>query len=72
MASSVATIVRLLSSVRQVDPGPRRHPKTTYIPSVTSEATALWQLDAFNHRLTKGQKTTIYQALDDTAPLTWV
>lgn len=64
--------MQLLSSVGQVDPGPRRRPKSTYIPSVFPKVMALWQLDAFKHRLTKGPKTTIYQALDDTARLTWV
>lgn len=62
---SVATIARLLSSVGQVDPAPRKRPKSSYIPFVRATAMSLWQLDAFEYRLTEGQTVTVYQLLDD-------
>ena len=49
---SVATIARLLSSVGHVDSAPRKRPKFSYIPFARSAAMAMWQLDAFEYRLT--------------------
>lgn len=62
---SIATIARLLSGVGQVDAAPRKRPKSSYIPFVRATAMALWQLDAFEYRLTGGMVATIYQLLDD-------
>lgn len=62
---SVATIARLLASVGQVDAAPRKRPKSSYVPFARSTAMALWQLDAFEHRLVDGTVVTIYQLLDD-------
>ena len=62
---SVATIARLLSAVGQVDPAPKKRPKSSYIPFVRATARALWQLDAFEYRLADGQTATVYQVLDD-------
>lgn len=52
---SVATIGRLLSAVGQVDPAPKKRPKSSHIPLVRATAMALWQLDAFEYRLADGQ-----------------
>ena len=70
---SVATIGRLLSAVGQVDPAPKKRPKSSHIPFVRATAMALWQLDAFEYRLADGrtggradgQTGTVYQVLDD-------
>lgn len=62
---SVATIARLLASVGQVDASPRKRPKSSYIPFARATAMALWQLDAFEYRLTDNTTVTIYQLLDD-------
>jgi transposase InsO family protein len=62
---SVATIARLLSSVRQVDLSPRKHPKSSYFPFARSTAMALWQLDVFEYRLANAQTATVYQVIDD-------
>lgn len=62
---SVATIARLLSSVGQVDPSPKKRPRSSYIPFVRATAMSLWQLDAFEYRLAGGQAVTVYQVLDD-------
>lgn len=62
---SVATIARLLSAVGQVDPAPKKRPKSSYIPFVRATAMALWQLDAFECRLADGQTVTVYQVIDD-------
>lgn len=62
---SVATIGRLLSAVGQVDPAPKKRPKSSYIPFVRATAMALWQLDAFEYRLADGTTATVYQVLDD-------
>lgn len=62
---SVASIARLLSSVGQVDASPRKRPRSSYIPFARSTVMALWQLDAFEYRLTDLSVVTIYQLLDD-------
>lgn len=62
---SVATIARLLSSVGQVDAAPKKRPKSSYVPFARSTAMALWQLDAFEYRLTSRRVVTVYQLLDD-------
>lgn len=62
---SVATIGRLLASVGQVEASPRKRPKSSYIPFARSTAMSLWQLDAFEYRLTSGATATVYQLLDD-------
>lgn len=62
---SVATIARLLSSVGHVDAAPRKRPKSSYIPFARSSEMAMWQLDAFEYRLTNGKVVTIYQVIDD-------
>lgn len=46
---SVAQIARLLSAVGQVDPAPKKRPKSSYIPFVRATAMALCQLDAFKY-----------------------
>lgn len=61
----LAAIVRLLSSVGQVDSAPRKRPKSSYIPFARSSAMAMWQLDTFGYRLTNGKVVTIYQVIDD-------
>lgn len=62
---SVASIARLLSSVGQVDASPKRRPRSSYVPFARSTVMALWQLDAFEYRLTDMRVVTIYQLLDD-------
>lgn len=62
---SVASIARLLSSVGQVDASPKKRPRSSYVPFVRSTVMALWQLDAFEYRLTDLTVVTIYQLLDD-------
>lgn len=62
---SVASIARLLASVGQVDAAPRKRPRSSYVPFARSTAMALWQLDAFEYRLTDMSVATIYQLLDD-------
>lgn len=62
---SVATIGRLLSAVGQIDPAPKKRPKSSYIPFVRATAMALWQLDAFEYKLVDGQTVTVYQLIDD-------
>ena len=61
----VVTIGRLLASVGQVEPAPRKRPKSSYIPFARSTAMSLWQLDAFEYRLTGDRTLTVYQLLDD-------
>lgn len=62
---SVATIARLLASVGQVDPSPKKRPKSSYIPFARSTVMSMWQLDAFEYKLADGSKVTVYQLLDD-------
>lgn len=62
---SAATIARLLSSVGQVDASPKKRPRSSYVPFARSTVMALWQLDAFEYRLTDMTLVTIYQLLDD-------
>lgn len=62
---SVATMARLLASVGQVDAAPKKRPKSSYVPFARSTAMALWQLDAFEYRLSNGKVVTVYQFLDD-------
>jgi len=62
---SVATIARLLASVGHVDASPKKRPKSSYIPFVRATVMSLWQLDAFEYRLSDGQVVTVYQLLDD-------
>jgi len=62
---SVATIARLLASVGQVDAAPKKRPKSSYVPFARSTAMSLWQLDAFEYRLSSGKMVTVYQLLDD-------
>lgn len=61
----MATIARLLASVGQVDASPKKRPKSSYIPFVRQAVMSLWQLDAFEYRLTIGQTVTVYQLLVD-------
>ncbi len=62
---SVASIARLLASVGHVDASPKKRPKSSYIPFVRATVMSLWQLDAFEYRLSDGQVATVYQVIDD-------
>ena len=40
---------------------PKRRPRSSYVPFARSTVMALWQLDAFEYRLTDMRVVTIYQ-----------
>lgn len=53
------------AGVGHVDAAPRKRPRSAYLPFARATAMALWQLDAFEYRLTGGQLVAGYQMLDD-------
>lgn len=62
---SVPTIARHLASVGQVDVSPRKRPRSSYIPFMRANPMSLWQLDAYEYKLTDCTTITTYQVIDD-------
>ena len=69
---SVATIARILASSGVTNANPRKRPRSAWLRFSRSAAMEMWQLDAFEYRLSTtkcagelGTKVTVYQLLDD-------
>ncbi|WP_188744562.1 hypothetical protein [Agromyces bauzanensis] len=68
---SVSTIARIpagaAGNTGVVDANPRKRPRSSFIRFQRAAAMAMWQLDAFEYKLTDSERTkvTVYQLVDD-------